>query len=135
VEQVAGYDHRLGSRRDDPIDGRPEGTGDIGFPLIDTGRGLTMILPDAEMRIGDVGEFHRWRMKRNNLKIKQLHRHAKPYAWFPGSNAPMVFTWAPILLLAPASGISAPTGWRQIFEEERVREDGWLIPRRSRQPV
>ena len=29
------------------------------------------------------------------------------------------------------SGIAA--GWRQIFEEERVREDGWLIPRRSRQ--
>jgi CIC family chloride channel protein len=31
------------------------------------------------------------------------------------------------------SGIAA--GWRQIFEEERVREDGWLTPRRSRQPA
>jgi hypothetical protein len=29
------------------------------------------------------------------------------------------------------SGIAA--GWRQIFEEERVRDDGWLSPRRSRQ--
>jgi H+/Cl- antiporter ClcA/CBS domain-containing protein len=31
------------------------------------------------------------------------------------------------------SGIAA--GWRQIFEEERVREDGWLTLRRSRQPA
>jgi chloride channel protein, CIC family len=31
------------------------------------------------------------------------------------------------------SGIAA--GWRQIFEEERVLEDGWLSRRRSRQPA
>jgi CBS domain-containing protein len=31
------------------------------------------------------------------------------------------------------SGIAA--GWRQIFEEERVQKDGWLIPHTSRQRV
>jgi hypothetical protein len=32
-----------------------------------------VILPEAEMRIRNVGEFHRWRMKRSKRKIKQLH--------------------------------------------------------------
>jgi hypothetical protein len=32
--------------------------GDIGLALIDAGGGLPMVLPDAEMGIGDVGQFH-----------------------------------------------------------------------------
>jgi hypothetical protein len=32
--------------------------GDVGLALVDAGGGLPMVLPDAEMRIGDVGEFH-----------------------------------------------------------------------------
>ena len=35
-----------------------EGVRDVGLALVDAGRGLPMVLPDAEVRIGDVGEFH-----------------------------------------------------------------------------
>ena len=108
MKQVTGNDHRVGSGGDDSVDSRPERPGDIGFPLVDAGRCLTMILPDAEMGIGDVGKFHGWRMKRNNLKIKQLRGRQKAYALFSDRNDPMVFTWVPILLPVPGWGISAP---------------------------
>jgi hypothetical protein len=32
--------------------------GDVGLALIDAGRSLPMVLPDAEVRVGDVGQFH-----------------------------------------------------------------------------
>ena len=58
MEQVAGHDDGVGARRDDAVDRGAEGLGDVGLALIDAGGGLTMVLPDAEMRIGDVGQFH-----------------------------------------------------------------------------
>ena len=35
-----------------------EGLGDVGLALIDAGGGLPVVLPDAEVRVGDMGEFH-----------------------------------------------------------------------------
>ena len=58
VEQIAGDDDRVRARRDDAIDGQAEGVSDVGLALVDAGGGLPVVLPDAEMRIGDVGEFH-----------------------------------------------------------------------------
>ncbi len=58
VEQVAGHDDRVGTRRDDAVDRDAERLGDVGLTLIDAGRGLSVVLPDAEVGIGDVGEFH-----------------------------------------------------------------------------
>jgi hypothetical protein len=53
--------------------------GDVGFPLIDAARGLPVILPDSEMRIGDMGEFHGLRMGLNALKIKHLTANTDDY--------------------------------------------------------
>ena len=58
VEEVAGHDDRVGPRRDDAVDRRAEGVGDVGLALIDAGGRLPVVLPDAEVRVGDVGEFH-----------------------------------------------------------------------------
>ena len=58
VEEITGDDNRVGSRRDDPVDGGAEGVRDVGFALVDAGRRLPVVLPDAEVGVGDVGEFH-----------------------------------------------------------------------------
>ena len=58
VEQVAGHDDRVRPGCDDTVDGEPKGLGDVGFPLVDAGRGLPVVLSDAEVGIGDMGEFH-----------------------------------------------------------------------------
>ena len=58
VEQVAGHDDRVGPRLDHAVDGGAKGVGDIGLALVDAGGGLPMVLPDAEMGVGDVGQFH-----------------------------------------------------------------------------
>ena len=36
-----------------------EGEGDVGLTLVDAGGGLSMVLPEAEMQVGEVGDFHR----------------------------------------------------------------------------
>jgi hypothetical protein len=58
VEQVAGHDHGVGAGLDDTIHRHAKGVGDIGLALVDAGRGLPMVLPNAEVRVGDVGQFH-----------------------------------------------------------------------------
>jgi hypothetical protein len=63
VKEITGNDHHVGSGSDNPINGSPERLGDVGFPLVDAGGRLTVVLPDAQMGIGDVGELHGWRMK------------------------------------------------------------------------
>ena len=63
MKEIAGDDYRVGSGSNNPIDGSPERLGDVGFPLVDASRRLTVVLPDAQMGIGDVGELHGWRMK------------------------------------------------------------------------
>ena len=46
------------TRLDHPVDREPERLGDVRLSLIDPGGGLPVILPDAEVRIGDVRDFH-----------------------------------------------------------------------------
>ena len=58
MEQVARHDDRVGARRDDPVDGEPKGAGNVRFPLVDAGRSLTMILPNSQVGIGQVGQSH-----------------------------------------------------------------------------
>jgi len=77
VKKVSRDHHHIGSSPDHPIDGGAERLGDIGFPLIDAARGLPVVLPDAKMRIGDVGEFHGWRMNNAPGKGKRISRKAR----------------------------------------------------------
>src|SRR5687768_14869015 len=70
VEEIAGNDDGIGRRGDDSVYGGAEGVGNIGFALIDAGRSLPVILPHAEMRIGDMSQFHGWRMDLDALKSK-----------------------------------------------------------------
>jgi hypothetical protein len=58
VEQISGHHHRVGPRRDHAVDRVAEGVRDIGLALIDPGRSLPVVLTDAEMRVGDMGELH-----------------------------------------------------------------------------
>jgi hypothetical protein len=58
MKEVACDDHDLRSGRNDAIDGATERIGGIGFPLIQAGRGLPVILAEAEMEVGEVSEFH-----------------------------------------------------------------------------
>ena len=72
VEEISCHDHRVGPRGKDAVDGRTEGAGDIGFPLVDAARGLPVVLPDAEVGICYVGQFHGWRMGLKAVKSKKL---------------------------------------------------------------
>ena len=58
VEEVAGEDDRVRARGDDPVHGEPEGAGDVGLSLVDAGRDLTMVLPNSQVGIGEVGQSH-----------------------------------------------------------------------------
>ena len=58
VEQVARHDDRIGMGLDDGVDAGAKGVSDIGLALIDAGGSLPMVLPNAEVRVGDVGQFH-----------------------------------------------------------------------------
>ena len=58
MEEVAGDDHGVGASGNHAIDRGAEGLCHVGLALIDTGRCLTVVLTDAEVSIGDVGEFH-----------------------------------------------------------------------------
>ena len=46
---------------------------------------------------------------------------------------PVVDRADPARLLGYLGRTGIATGWRQVFEEERVREEGWLTLRRNRQ--
>jgi hypothetical protein len=74
VKEIARDDDRVGSSGNDAVNGGAERAGDIGFPLVDTGRGLPVVLPDAEVGVRNVGQFHGWRMDLNALKSKHLTR-------------------------------------------------------------
>ena len=58
VEEVAGDDDGVRARGDDPVHRQAEGAGDVGLALVDAGRGLAVILPNAQVGIGEVGQFH-----------------------------------------------------------------------------
>jgi hypothetical protein len=72
MEEIAGNDHDVRPRADHPVHGGTESLGDVSFPLVDAARSLPVILPDSEVGIGDVSQFHGWRMDLKNVKIKQL---------------------------------------------------------------
>jgi hypothetical protein len=58
VEHVAGDDDDVGRERDHAIDRTTERVGDIRFALIDSGWREPMVLPEAQMEVGEVYEAH-----------------------------------------------------------------------------
>ena len=48
----------VGTHLDHPIHRGAEGMGDVGLALVDAGGGLPVVLPNAEMAVGDVSQFH-----------------------------------------------------------------------------
>jgi hypothetical protein len=58
VEHVARDDDDVRTQRDDAIDGAPEGERDVRFTLIDSGGRQAMVLPEAEVEVGQVNEAH-----------------------------------------------------------------------------
>ena len=72
VKEIAGENHNIWPRVNHPVNVSTESLGDVSFPLVDAARGLPVILPDSEMRIGDMSQFHGWRMDLKNVKIKQV---------------------------------------------------------------
>ena len=77
MKEIARDDDRVGSSGDDAVNGGAEGLGHIGFPLIDAGRGLPVVLPDAQVGVCDVGQFHGWRMGLKAVKSKHLRPAGK----------------------------------------------------------
>jgi hypothetical protein len=80
MKEIARDDNGVGSSGDDAVNGGAEGLGNVGFPLINACRGLPMVLPDAQVGVRDVGQFHGWRMGPKAVKSKQLthRRRATP---------------------------------------------------------
>jgi hypothetical protein len=62
MKQIAGDHHRIRSGRDDTVYGGTERVGDISLALVDAAGGLPMVLPDSEMWISDMSQFHGWRI-------------------------------------------------------------------------
>ena len=58
VEDVAGDDDEVRRERDDAIDGRAKGRGDVRLPLIDSAGSEPLILPVAEVEIGEMDQAH-----------------------------------------------------------------------------
>jgi hypothetical protein len=58
VEKVAGHHDGVRTRRDYPLYRQPEGAGNVRLSLVDAGRGLTMVLPNAQVGIGEVSQSH-----------------------------------------------------------------------------
>jgi hypothetical protein len=84
MEEIASEDYHIWSSGNDAVNGGAEGLGKVGFPLIYPGRSLPMVLPDAQMGIRDMGQFHGWRMGAKAAKSKNLwpvsHRKNRPAA-------------------------------------------------------
>jgi hypothetical protein len=72
MEQVAGNHDSIRCCRNYPIHSSPKSLSEICLTLIDAACCLPVVLPDAEVRISDVGEFHGWRMSNETGKGKQL---------------------------------------------------------------
>ena len=79
MKEIAGEDDRVGSSGDDAVNSGAEGLGNVGFPLIDACRGLPMVLPDAQVGVRNVGQFHGWRMGSKAVKSKNLPPRANPH--------------------------------------------------------
>jgi hypothetical protein len=58
MKNVSGDQDHVRMGRDDVVDYPPEGNGDIGFALIDSLGGLTIVLTEAKMEVRKVGDLH-----------------------------------------------------------------------------
>jgi hypothetical protein len=58
MKEIAGQEHRVGPGRDHSVNRRTEGVRHIGLSLVDAGGGLPVVLPETEMRVGYVRQFH-----------------------------------------------------------------------------
>jgi hypothetical protein len=70
VKQIPRDNNDIWPRRYDTVQCKAKSVRDIGFTLIDACRGLPVVLPDAEMRVRNVGQFHGWRMGLIAVKSK-----------------------------------------------------------------
>ena len=62
VEHVARYEHEIRTQLDHLVDDALHRARDIRLTLVDASGGLPLILPEAEMYVRDVNEFHRARI-------------------------------------------------------------------------
>jgi len=74
MKEIAREDDHVRSSGNDAVNGGAEGLGNVGLPLIDACRGLPVVLPDAQVGVCNVSQFHGWRMDPNALKSKKLRR-------------------------------------------------------------
>ncbi len=51
-------DDQIGREGDDAVDGRAKGRGDVRLPLIDSAGSEPLVLPVAEMKIGEMDQAH-----------------------------------------------------------------------------
>ncbi len=58
LEEIPRDDDRVGAGRNDPVHRGAKGVGDVGLALIDPCGCLAMVLPEAEVQVGKVGDFH-----------------------------------------------------------------------------
>jgi hypothetical protein len=72
MEEIAGDHDSVGASGDYAVNGVAEGLGNVGLTLIDACRGLPMVLPDAQVGVRNVGQFHGWRMSGKVVKSKNL---------------------------------------------------------------
>ena len=70
MEEVTRHHYDIRSRGNHPVDCLAKRLRDIGFSLVDAAGGLPVVLPDAEVGVGDVRQFHGWRMIRRVAKGK-----------------------------------------------------------------
>jgi hypothetical protein len=72
VKEIPGDNDYIGPSSDDTIDRGSKRLGHISFTLVYAVRVLPVVLPDTEVRVGDMSQFHGWRMGPNARKSKKL---------------------------------------------------------------
>ena len=78
MEQVARNHDSVRCCRYYALDSSPKSLRDVRLTLINAACRLPVVLPDAKVRISDVGEFHGWRMNNETGKSKQLGARTLP---------------------------------------------------------
>jgi hypothetical protein len=58
MEEIAHNHDGIRTRRDHALDRQAESVGHVRLSLIDAGRSLTMVLPNAQVGIGEVSQSH-----------------------------------------------------------------------------
>ena len=68
VKHVAGDDDDVRRERDDAVDGRAKGRGDVRLPLVDAAGSQPLILPVAEVEIGEMDQAHAAGVERRSAR-------------------------------------------------------------------